>query len=335
MSAPEVSLVARAAGVRTHLVTRPMLDRAAEAADVPGLVRQLRGWGADLDTAGDSPDAAAMDRAVGRTALRHLRTLERWQVRGGGAVEVVTANLERRAMRALIRGAAQGAPVPARLDGVLPTRRLPVRALEALAREATPAAVVRHLVLLHYPGALDWLPLVRQAQPDLLAIDVALLRAFAVRARAAAAGGDRVLRQYVGELIDLGNLLNALLVRPAIRPESTFVDGGRWLAREAFERATSAPSRDAAGSVLRVALAGSPLARLSFAAGAFARLDREFLREALARYRALARRDPLSSAGVIAVLLQLEAQSRDLRALTWGIVFGTPPARRREELLTP
>jgi vacuolar-type H+-ATPase subunit C/Vma6 len=252
-------------------------------------------------------------------------------------LDVFVASLDRRALRALIRGAVQGAPPGARLDGLLPTPLLPERVLVDLAREASAAAVVKTLLRLQHPGAEDLLPLVRQAQPDLLPIEATLLRGFAARARAAART-DRHLRQYVQELVDSGNLHNALFVTGSSRDlaaDAYFVDGGRWLSREAFLAAAGSTSREAAGASLRATLIASPLASLPLIAGDAAGLERAFLVDALRRYSGAARREPLSSAFLLAVFLRLDMQGRDLRTIAWGAVFEAPPGRRRQELMTP
>lgn len=338
MRAPDVALVARARGIAMHFLTRPVLDALAGAGDLAGLDREIRRLGCDLDPIGENIDIAAVDRAIGRTAQRHLRTLVRWQTRRPGVLDVFVASLDRRALRALIRGAVQGAPPAARLDGLLPTPLLPQRVLVDLAREASAAAVVSALERLRHPGVADLLPLVRQAQPDLLPIEAALLRGFAARARAAAAKTDRHLRQYVGELVDSGNLHNALLVAGSphdLATDAYFIEGGRWLSQEAFVAAARSTSRDAAAASLRATLIASPLASLPLIAGDAASLERAFLIDALRRYSGAARCEPLSSAFLLAVLLRLDVQGRDLRTIAWGAVFDSPPGRRRQELMTP
>jgi vacuolar-type H+-ATPase subunit C/Vma6 len=253
-------------------------------------------------------------------------------------LDVFVASLDRGALRALIRGAVQGAPPGARLDGLLPTPLLPQRALEDLAREGSAAAVVKALLRLRHPAAGDLLPLVRQAHPDLLPIEAVLLRGFAARARAAAARTDRHLRQYVAELVDSGNLHNALLVTGGsheLVADAYFVDGGRWLSRKAFVAAAGSTSRDAAAALLRASLITSPLGSLPLMAGDAASLERAFLSDALRRYSQAARREPLSAASLLAMLLRLDVQGCDLRTIAWGAVFGAPPGRRRQELMTP
>ncbi|HET9271260.1 MAG TPA: V-type ATPase subunit, partial [Vicinamibacterales bacterium] len=149
---------------------------------------------------------------------------------------------------------------------------------------------------------------------------------------------DPYLRQYVAELVDSGNLHNALLVSGGsheLVADAYFVDGGRWLSRKAFVAAAGSTSRDAAAASLRASLITSPLGSLPLMAGDAASLERAFLIDALRRYSRAARREPLSAASLLAVLLRLEVQGRDLRTIAWGAVLDAPPGRRRQELMTP
>jgi hypothetical protein len=66
-----------------------------------------------------------------------------------------------------------------------------------------------------------------------------------------------------------------------------------------------------------------------------AQLDRAFLTLTLARLTRAGRRDPLSTASVLRVLLLVEAHGRDLRALAWGAALGTPASLRIQQLVTP
>jgi vacuolar-type H+-ATPase subunit C/Vma6 len=205
---------------------------------------------------------------------------------------------------------------------------------------AGPASVVAHLTLLAHPDAQRLRALIPSSQldVDLLGVDFALLTGFAERASRAAAT-DQTLRDYVGELIDLGNAQNALLTSAAPReadPANLFVAGGRWLSPEAYSAVAVARSPQQALTTLRAALASSPLRpSLPSVAQDVARLDRWHLASALSRLTLLARKEPLSTAPVLLVLLRIEAQSRDLRTLAWGASLGTPVVLRTQELVTP
>ena len=211
--------------------------------------------------------------------------------------------------------------------------------LVELARQASPLAVVRQLLVLGYPDAANLLPPVQKAQPELFAIEVALLAAMARRATAAARAGDDTLRQFVSERIDVGNVQNALLIASAPRDvdlSAAFVQGGRWLPQSAFAAAAGATTPQAALVSVRTVLSGTPLAdAVPPVATDVARLERAFLAGTLRRLKQQSRTDPLSSARLLSVLLRLEAQARDLRAVAWGASLGTPPATRKQQLVTP
>lgn len=338
MPVSEIALGARARGLARHLVGRAALEALAEADDVGAFARGLSRLPA-IDPIGEPADAVAVERAIGRTSGRFLQTLYPWQADRPGILDVFAARQDYRSLRALLRGAIQGAPADVRLDGLLPTPALPRLALADLAHRASPADVVHQLVPLAHPDAPRLLPLVRKAHPDLLAIDFALLQGFAERAGHAAAGGDRSLRDFVSALIDLGNVQTALVLAAEgrdVNPPDVFVHGGRWLTANAFASAARAASPRRATMMMATTLAGSPLASLLRPGGSdLASLDRLFLTTALKRLTRAARIDPLSSAALLRVLLGVEAQQRDLRNLAWGAALGTPAALRKQQLVTP
>jgi vacuolar-type H+-ATPase subunit C/Vma6 len=256
-----------------------------------------------------------------------------------GVLDVFAARQDRRSLRALLRGAGEGAPPRVRLDGLLPTPSLPELALTELANQPSPAGVVRRLMQLGHPDSSRLLPLVQASQVDLLAVDVALLTGLAERATQAAIAVDETTRDFVRAAIDVGNAQNALLFAGGPRdggPANVFVHGGRWLSGKDFAAVAAAGSRERALTLLAAALATSPLASSLPAVPAdLVRFDRAFLTETLKQLTRAARRDPLSMAPLLRVLLLIEAQSCDLRTLAWGAVFGTPPLLRKQQLMTP
>jgi vacuolar-type H+-ATPase subunit C/Vma6 len=339
MPASEIALGARAKGLAQHLIGRGTLETLAQADDLGAFARHLSRLGAAIDPIGEPADVFAIERAVSRTTGRYLRALYRWQERAPGALDVFAARQDHRSLRSLVRGAAQGAPAAARLDGLLPTPSLPQLALADLARRASPAEVVHQLVPLAHPDAPRLLPLVRKAHADLLAVDFALLHGFAERAGRAAASGDEHLRTLVSTLIDLGNAQTAIAIAregTEAPPMDFFVLGGGSLSASVFASAARARSPQRASMTMATAVAGSPLASLlSRGASDGASLDRAFLTSALERLTHDARIDPLSSAPLLRVLLMIEAQQRDLRNLAWGAVLGTPASLRKQQLVTP
>jgi vacuolar-type H+-ATPase subunit C/Vma6 len=253
-------------------------------------------------------------------------------------LDVFAAHQDRRSLRALLRGAVQGASSHARLDGLFPTPHLPPSALAVLARQPSPAAVVRQLVLLGHPDAARLLPLVQPSQVDLLAVDVALLDGFAARTGRAAVGADDAVADFVRTMIDAANVQNAIVIAGEERdidPANLFVEGGRWLSERIFLSATRL-SRQHALTTLTTALGRSPLAPLlPVGPSDIVSLDRAFLTTMLERLARASRLDPLSYAPLLRALLLVDAQSRDLRTLAWGAVLGTPLPLRTRQLVTP
>jgi vacuolar-type H+-ATPase subunit C/Vma6 len=335
----EIALVARAKGLATHLLARETLETLAEAEDLGALARGVSRLATSIDPVGNTPDVFTIERAVGQTANRHLRTLYRWQQRTPGVLDVFTAYQDRRSLRALLRGAAQGAPSDARLAGLLPTPSLPRLALIGLARQGSPADVVGQLALIAHEDAPRLQGLVGKSQVDLLDVEVTLLRGFAERATRAAAATDQTVRNLVGALIDIGNVQNAMFIASAPRdlnPAAIIVSGGRWFSTRAFVSAASAGSPQRALTMISTELARSPLASvLPVTADDVGHLDRAFLGAALEWLTRAARVNPLSAAPLLLVLFLIEAQTRDLRALAWGAALGTRPSLRKQQLVTP
>ncbi len=194
------------------------------------------------------------------------------------------------------------------------------------------------LVLLNHPDARRLHPLVQMSHVDLFAVDVALLAGFADRATHAAARVDQHARNFVHAQIDADNAQNALLLAAGsgdVVPAEMFVRGGRWLSEQAFVTAAAANQRERARTLLAAALAGSPLSSVLPAAAGDVALDRLFLIEMLRHFTHAARLEPLSAAPLLRVLLLIDAQSRDLRALAWGAEMRTPAELRKQQLVTP
>jgi vacuolar-type H+-ATPase subunit C/Vma6 len=216
---------------------------------------------------------------------------------------------------------------------------LPPTILNALAHQASPATLVQQLVMLGHASGRLLVPLVAPSQPDLLGVDLALLRGFAERAGRSAALADQPLREFVGSVIDLGNAQTALLAAGEPRDADAvnlFVAGGCSLPLDVFINAIGAGSPHHALAVLANAVAHSPLAAaLPPAATDAIDLDRRFLIAMLSRLARLCRVEPLGSAPVLRVLLLIEARTRDLRTAAWGVAFGAPAAVRRQQLVTP
>ena len=338
MPVAEVALVARARGLAGHCLSRETLERLAEADDLSVLARSLARVGAALEPIGEPVDVFTVERAIARTANRYLRTMYRWQERTPGVIDVFAAHQDRRSLRAILRGAAQGKSSYARLEGLFPTPSLPQPALSALGHQASPADVVRQLVVLGHPDAVRLLSVVRAAHADLLGMEVALLGGFAARASRAAARADASVDEFVRAVIDAANAQNAIVIAGEPRDidaAELFVRGGRWLSEPVFVSAARS-SRQGALTTLATTLRRSPLAfLLPFVSSDVVNLDRAFLITMLGRLTRASRIDPLSYAPLLLLLLLIDAQSRDLRTVVWGAVLGTPVLLRRQQLVTP
>lgn len=327
-----VAVGARARGLRAHLFTRAELEKLA-AED--SLAKALGRSGKLVATLSDAAATAEFEHAVRQTAQRHLATLSRWE---GAAplVEVFAAEQDRRSLRALVRGAQQAAPAERRLAGLMPTPTLPERLLTELARLPTPAEVVSHLVSVNHPDAGRLFELTHQkAQPDLFAIDLALVQGFGARSRRAT--GDEPLRRFIAHRLDVSNVQAAVMLESAreVEPERCFVEGGAVLTREAFVELARARSSAEAGVILRRVLSGTPLSKLSEGLVDGVTLERAGFSLLLDEQRRAAREQPLSSAPAMAFLLLLDAMLRDLRRIVWGLALGAPPGLIRPELVTP
>jgi vacuolar-type H+-ATPase subunit C/Vma6 len=332
------TLDARARGLCTRLLTRSELEEMAGAPSVATLARELERGGRWATPIGRPPTAAAIESAVRHAAAGHLKILSTW-AGAGPALDVFFADIDRRSLRALIRGALQAAPAEARLAGLLPSPRLPERALTTLARQPTPAKVAAQLVLLGYPGADRLLALATRTQPELFDLERALVRGFAERSLVAARSGDRNLRDVVRARIDVCNVQMALTFTAGprdVEPGTLFTDGGASLSRSAFLTACAAASAADAGLQMERTLAGPPLRDLVRAAGGDpVRLESAAFEHALADQRREARRDPLGSAPLVFFLLRLQAQSADLQRLAWSACLRAPAELVRSRLVTP
>jgi len=335
---PDTALVARARGVATHLLRRTVLESLADATDVAAFARGLARLGTAVEPLADAQDLEAIEHAIRQTLGRHLRTLGRWPQRTPGVLDIARADFDRRSLRALIRGAAAAAPAAARLRGLIPTPRLPERVLIALSRQPSPRAVVGQLTLLGDTAAPVLAPLVAPTQPELLAIDAALLSMWARRAVGIAAGEDATVRRFVQRRVDAGNVQTALLLAGGDigDPSPFFVEGGDGLRVAGFAVAAGARSALDAMEQLRRSCATSWLAPvLAASTPEVASVERAVLGRLRAELHREARQRPMGNAALLGSLLAMEAQAHDLRVLAWGAAMGAPAGMRRAQLVTP
>lgn len=322
-----VDVGARARGLGTRLLPGHALAELARAGSLPALAAGLAARGYPLSArAREGSEAPALEAALRAETGARLRLLDRWLGRRRPLARVVYEDEERRSVRALVRGAAQGAPPARRLAGLVPTPGLDEAALERLAGLDSPAEVVAGLAARGHPLVEGLAPGAYGTAAELLELEVAVDRAWARRA-AEGARPDRRLRRYVEGSIDLENawsLLAADAETLRVEAEALFVDGGRRLDRRRFAEAAAADA-DARRRLVSEALGPGPLAGvLGDVAIPSARLEARALAARVEEQRAAMRREPLGPAPFLLYALRLRAELVDLRRVVWGIALGAP-----------
>lgn len=332
-------LDARARGLALHLCTREELDRWAALPDSPALAHALEADGRLATPLPAVARAADIEQAERRTLADFLSRLERWAGPENPVLDAFHAEQDRRSLRALLRGAVEGAAAPARLAGLLPTPRLPEAVLAELAQARSPRELAMRLFVLGDAHADDLVALTARPRVDLLEVELALARVLAQRWRAAAARGDGALRELIRDRIDLVNAQAALELAGSpsdLEALALFIAGGQALDRKAYLAAASAGSRAAAAASLARAFAGSALGRLFAGVSADpVALEAAVLVHTIVTLRRRSRVEPLGSAPAQLFLARLAAQSSDVRRLAWGLELGVPAAALRESLVTP
>ena len=321
-------LATRSRGLGTHLLDRAAIASLAAAESLEALGAALHGYGYPVPDEGVTADA--LELAVRRQAASRLRVLARWAGNRSALLAVVFEDEDRRSIRALVRGAVQGAAADLRLAGLIPTPALPERALRELAAQPSPGAVA---VLLTAWGNAYGAALLREAkatQPDLLAIESCLNVTFAQRALDGARGtGSGLVLDYVRDTIDLENATVALILASgeADSPgKRAFVGGGRRLSLGTFLEAIAAGDAGAAGRRLATAFRPTPLATAFERAADPASIEEQLLRCRIAMIRAAERRDPAGPASVLGFALRVRAEVFAVRRVIWGVVLGAPRA---------
>lgn len=317
----------RARGLRTHLLQTQDYERLARVGTLAALHRELSARGFSRSDAPATP--ASLEREVRRRTADQMAVLARWASEGRADVlAVLLEDEDRRSIQAIVRGAAQGAASETRMSGLVPTTHLSERALRVLASQPTPADVVRMLVLWNHPFGPPLVSTVSESHPSLLHIEAALQRAFAERASRRAPEGGKQLVEYVQQVIDVMNAWSALLhfpERDRAIADLVFIEGGRWLGRDAFAALWELESLSAVHGRLGWELRGSPLAP-AFAAElqSITELDAAVLRAQIAWQHRRIRLDPSGAAPIIAFALELRAEAVNLRRILWGLALAAP-----------
>ncbi len=324
---------ARARGLATHLLGRDALAALAAAPNWPAFLSHVASleYSLDLGASAVVVDPPAFDRAVSLVAVDRFNLLARWLGARGAVLSVVMEDEERRTLRTMLRGAAQGASPGARLHNAMPTPALPFRALERLARATTVTDLARELLRFGHPAGRVLEQLGAQSPPPaLLDLEWALVRLFSERAVRAARKGGAVLRRFAAELVDEENLWTLLLAAPPADGRSVpqqYLPGGGVLTRESFDRLRAERDSEQLVVQLRALFAGTAIgAALAHDPVEWSSLEARIAAARVAWLQGLARRDPLGPAVVLSVLERIRAEARALRAIAWGVAFGAPSA---------
>lgn len=319
-------LATRARGLGTHLLDRSAIASLGASESVEALGAALRGHGYPVPEDGVTADA--LELAVRRQAGSRLSVLARWAGNRSVLLAVLFEDEDRRSIRAIVRGAVQGASADLRLAGLIPTPALPERALRELAVQPSSGAVA---VLLTAWGNAYGTALLREAkaaQPDLLAIESGLTVTFAQRALAGARGtGSGLVVDYVRDTIDLENATVALMLAGGeadLPGKTAFVEGGRRLRLATFLDAIAAGDIAAAGRCLAKAFRPTPLAAAFERAGDASSIEEQLLRGRIAMIREAERRDPAGPASVLGFALRVRVEVFDVRRVIWGVELGAP-----------
>ena len=317
---------ARARGLATHLLARESLALAARRATWDSAARALVERGYPLEER-DLLSRADLDRAIGRIAARRLGVLWRWLGSRRASLAVLYALEERRALRRLLRGAAQGASPELRLFGLTPTPTLPERVLRRLSHVPSPAGLATILTRAGHPAGRV---LARGGRPplSLWESELALNQLFARLVTRAARRGGRTVRRFTALCLDLENTWS-LLARgwgDNVGARDVFLPGGEVLEVETFAALAAVPPGDATWQTLASRFGSTPLARVFRERASPTELERGVAVALVAWMRAEARRDPLSVSTVLAVALRIRNEAHDVRLVTFATDIGAPVA---------
>ncbi len=333
MTAQWEDVNARCRGLGTHLLGPAEFAGVEAAPEWRALPRLLQ---AHLGDAEPPATPRELDAALLRRYGAALAVVERWLGPRRRFLRIVWEDEERRTLRALLRGAAEGASVERRLEGAVPTARLPRRLLHRLAESRTTADGIALAAGAGVPLAVAVAQVkVGPGAAGMLELEQALSRAWAIRAVAGAKGGGRRLRAWVAEAIDAENLL-ALSVAGSWTGElpaaEAWLPGGRWLVEERFTEIAGAADDSARDDLLRKAVRRGPLRSALDAAASPADLERRILERRTAAAGARARREPLGPWPTFSFLLRARLELERVRRASWALAFGAgvPAAERAE-----
>ncbi|MFW6083886.1 MAG: V-type ATPase subunit [Gemmatimonadota bacterium] len=320
---------ARAKGLAGHLLDEAAWRRVRTTPDLFTLCRELTRLGYPIEP-GAGPRSA--ERTVEAVRQRRQAQILRWLGPRSRQLRFLLEAEDRRAIRTLLRGAAAGLPPEERRAAVPPACGLSERMVERVVRVATPEECLSELADLDQPlaaEALDEHPRLLTDWPEaptLLGLELALVRAWAVRAVEGGKRGGPQLNRLLSLTLDLQNAWTALVLvsEPTPAPEVLFVEGGTALPLDVFRRTLEADEAPAVREILAGALPAPTSEPFADASVSLDRLERVALVVTLREQDEEALHEPLGPAPLLAFLLRLRLESRDLRGLLWARALGAP-----------
>jgi vacuolar-type H+-ATPase subunit C/Vma6 len=253
--------------------------------------------------------------------------LGRWCGPRREILRVVFEEDDLRSLRAVLRGAVAGISPELRIQGLIPTAALPLRALKQLAHLDLGGVSA----LLATWGSPYAGPVARQTHrmPDLFQLELDLTREFLERSAAAARGGERFLRRYTTLVVDLENLRSASVLaseRHEQNSDQAFIAGGTRVTLPRYHKAATSAGFAEAVLLLAPHFHETALGRLleqRFETPAD--LEDAILDLLVAESGSAARVEPLSSAPVLHYVLRLRSELRRLQRLIWKLALGGSP----------
>lgn len=320
-------VVSRARGLSGRLLGQKQMEALHWCRDVASLADQLALLGAIAARDPHTPAIAGdIESVLRRRAGARLRILERWAGDRAHLLAPLLEDEDRRSLRALLRGAAAGVDPELRVAGLVPTRLLPVRAIEQLARAGDVRTIAVQLLAWRHPFGPELAVETSRPRPDLFQEEMALARAFAARARAAARAGDRAMRHFVRRTIDLENLWSVLVFADRLSdvdPRTVFIEGGARITLDDLQLAARTRNRATVEAHLAPRIVDTPLAA---ALGPGLKPAEDATLDALvAEFRSAARRDPLGLANVVLFVLRQRVELRQLFRILWSVTLHVPP----------
>jgi vacuolar-type H+-ATPase subunit C/Vma6 len=304
-------------------MSRLDLERLARSSGSGVLARALEAvgyWPAPKEDAVAHSTAEVVDAAIEHETSRRLALLGRWLAERRALFAGVFEEDERRALRIHLRRLATG-------DAHRPAQHawgtgfgLSRRARDEFERAGDIAAFVSALRRIRSPYAEPLRAALRSRGEDLLALEMALDRAFAGRALRAAERLGGHLLSWVMDGIDLENAWGA-----AVGQVDGFVDGGLRLSRERHATIVGESNGRMRRRQLARVFARSALSTVfDDPEVPLAALETRAVRARITAERRAARVDPIGPSPVLEFVMRLRAERADLRRINWGIAQGVP-----------